>query len=68
MTENKKCKQRFEKILREFRDEVRKELKKCIEKMLTTCLNHSQHIEAANFFFLSAINVSEDKVSDTLGK
>jgi hypothetical protein len=63
MTDNKGRKQCYDKILGMFRDEVRKELKKCLKSMLTICLHHSQPTEAANFFFLSAINVSEDKVN-----
>ena len=62
--ESNQRKNRYEQLAKEFREASRTEVNDCLGQMLTTCLQNSPHVEANNSFFLAAINVSEDKVSD----
>ena len=62
--ESNQRKNRYEQLAKEFREASRSEVNDCLVQMLTTCLQKSPHVEAKYSFFLAAINVSEDKVSD----
>jgi hypothetical protein len=53
----------FKELLVEFRTAARLEVTDCLVQMIALCVN-LQPIKDTSYFLLSAINVTEDKVSD----